>query len=237
MKSITIHLSICLTLLSVFCSCSSGPFEEGDSIYTTHFIQSVTCAENLECRAVPGSNIITLSFTGRSLERIGHGSYEEFLCSAGDTSYNRTVVQDPSVTSVYSNSFVSIDIVSSEPFNGIPSGASLSGQVVFRSATARPYIESAYSQGGDWTEPVMSGYVESDGTPIEFYDSRMYDFHPVIKPLSSLTPEDLSLLWSHSTVLEFTSVPEILSHVFTVTVRDSSGVLLQSEVPFTFVDR
>ena len=96
-------------------------------------------------------SVIYLNLSGSSLERAGKGSTDEFYAAIGDTAYNRYVSQDP-LTAVFANRFASVDITSSEQFLEIPAGESLAGYVLFRGATALPYIESLYNIGGFWPE-------------------------------------------------------------------------------------
>ena len=63
----------------------------GEKIYTTHFIQEVTFADALECRAVEEEGVIYLYLDGTSLERAGNGSTNNFYTEIGDTAYNRYV--------------------------------------------------------------------------------------------------------------------------------------------------
>ena len=219
----------------------------GEKIYTTHFIQSVTFADALECRAVEDEGVIYLFPSGTSLERAGKGSTNNFYNKIGDTDYNRYVAQDPSLAAVFANQFASIDISSSEQFLDIPAGESIAEYVIFRSATAMPYIESKYTVEGNWSEMVldefmigmgrMDGY---DGPGYEWYPEFQRDcFHPVVRSLSELTHDDLFLLWEGypGSSLRFTAVPEIKSHTFTVTMRDTDGSVLTCSVPFTFPEQ
>lgn len=141
----------------------------GEKIYTTHFIQGVTFADALECRAVEEEGVIYLYLDGTSLERAGNGSTNNFYTEIGDTAYNRYVSQDP-LTAVFANRFASVDITSSEQFLEIPAGESLAGFVLFRGATALPYLESMYNIGGFWPEQVldefMIGMGQTDGTTL-----------------------------------------------------------------------
>lgn len=113
--------------------------------------------------------VIYLYLDGTSLERAGNGSTNNFYTEIGDTAYNRYVSQDP-LTAVFANRFASVDITSSEQFLEIPAGESLAGYVLFRGATALPYIESMYNIGGFWPEQVldefMIGMGQTDGTTL-----------------------------------------------------------------------
>ena len=71
-------------------------------------------ADALECRAVEEEGVIYLYLDGTSLERAGKGSTNNFYTEIGDTAYNRYIPQDPSITAVFSNKFVNVDIISSE---------------------------------------------------------------------------------------------------------------------------
>ena len=218
----------------------------GEKIYTTHFIQGVILADQLKGKAVEEDGVIYLNLEGTSLERAGKGSTDEFYAAIGDTAYNRYVSQDP-LTAVFANRFASVDITSSEQFLEIPAGESLAGFVLFRGATALPYIESLYNIGGFWPEQVLDEFMigmgqtdRYDGTGYEWFPpSECNRFHPVVKPLTELTQDDLFLLWVGypGSSLRFTAVPEIKSHTFTITMRDTDGSVLTCSVPFTFPEQ
>ena len=130
----------------------------GGPIYTTHFIQGVILAEQLKGKAVEEDGVIYLNLEGTSLERAGKGSTADFYAAIGDTAYNRYIPQDPSITAVFSNKFVNVDITSSEHFLDIPAGESIAEYVIFRSATAMPYIESKYTVEGKWSDAHHEGH-------------------------------------------------------------------------------
>lgn len=214
----------------------------GEKIYTTHFIQEVTFADALECRAVEEEGVIYLYLNGTSLERAGKGSTSNFYTEIGDTAYNRYVPQDPSITAVFSNKFVNVDIISSEHFLDIPAGESIAEYVIFRSATAMPYIESKYTVEGKWSDAVLNEFMigmQLSGTTAAWSPAlQAVGFHPIVIPVSELTQEDLFLLWrTPGSSLRFTAVPEIKSHTFTITMRDTDGSVLTCSVPFTFPEQ
>lgn len=232
-------LFICGLAAAAAVSCNRDNNTVGDRIYTTHFIQGVTFADALECRAVEDEGVIYLNLSGTSLEKSGKGSTEDFLKEIGDTAYNRYIAQIP-LTDVYANRFTSVDITSSEQFLDIPAGESVAKYVIFRSATALPYIESMYTAGGFWSDPVLDEFMTGmgvDGPGYDWFPPDECNFlHPVIKTLPELTQDDLFLLWVGypGPSLRFTSVPEIKSHIFTITMTDSEGGILTCSVPFTF---
>ena len=214
----------------------------GEKIYTTHFIQSVTFADALECRAVEDEGVIYLNLSGSSLERAGKGSTNNFYNKIGDTDYNRYVAQDPSLAAVFANQFASIDISSSEQFLDIPAGESIAKYVIFRSATAMPYIESKYTVEGKWSDAVLNEFMigmQLSGTTAAWSPAlQAVGFHPIVIPVSELTQEDLFLLWrTPGSSLRFTAAPEIKSHTFTITMRDTDGSVLTCSVPFTFPEQ
>lgn len=232
-----IHLLICGLAAAAAVSCEEErPL--GEKIYTTHFIQGVTFADALECRAVEDEGVIYLNPSGR---HPGKGYTENFLKRIGDTAYNRYVSQEP-LTVVFANRFTSVDITSSEQFLEIPAGESIAKYVIFRSATAMPYIESLYTVGGFWSEMILDEFMIGMGMMdgYEWYpEFQRNGFHPVVKPLSELTQDDLFLLWVGypGSSLRFTDIPEIKSHTFTVTMTDSEDGILTCSVPFNFPEQ
>ena len=215
----------------------------GDRIYTTHFILGVTFANQLNGKTVEKDGVIYLHLSGISLERAGMGSTDDFYAEIGDTAYNRYVIQDP-LTAVFANHFTSIEITSTKQFLEIPAGESLAEYIIFRSATALPYIESMYSIEGFWSEAVLNEFMIGMGgsdTPVHdwFPSFQCNCFHPVVKPLSELTHDDMFLLWIGypGISLRFTAIPEIKDHTFTITMTDTDGSRLACTVPFTFSEQ
>lgn len=203
----------------------------------------MTFADALECRTVEDEGVIYLNLTGTGL---GKETADDFYAEIGDTAYNRYVSQVP-LTAVFANRFTSVDIISSEQFLDIPAGESIAPYIIFRSATAMPYIESRYTAGGFWSEMILDEFMIGMGM-MDGYDGPGYEwyppfqcncFHPVVKSLSELTQNDLFLLWVGypGSSLRFTAVPEIKSHTFTVTMTDSEGAILTCSVPFTFPEQ
>ena len=190
-----------------------------------------------------GEGVIYLNLTGTGL---GKETADDFYAEIGDTAYNRYVAQVP-LTAVFVNRFTSVDITSSEQFLDIPAGESIAPYIIFRSATAMPYIESLYTVGGFWSEMILDEFMIGMGM-MDGYDGPGYEwypefqrncFHPVVKPLSELTQDDLFLLWVGypGSSLRFTDIPEIKSHTFTITMTDSEGSVLTYSVPFTFPEQ
>ena len=135
----------------------------------------------------------------------------------GDTNYYDYIPKIPGMNNAIADEFLSIDIVSNLDFGpGYPAGASLKEMAEFYGTSAYPYIKSGYDfslllREGDWIDLIdyESGYT------------------PVIKLLSELTPEDMTLL-GRVVHIKFTDPPPPGNHTFTITMVTKDRTITKS---------
>lgn len=195
----------------------------GGPTYTKHFISRFVDTKSIILREFDadrdGVGVFRI-FTGEG--QVLRGGHYLSLCNYwGDTSYNRWVPQDPSRSICYANMFTSVDIISSADFNDIKAGESLADIVMFRGATAKPFIESGYVSGPHWWEYDGEMMQELGHHGIDYWIDT--NFYPILKPLSELTPEDLTLLSANFMSIRFMEVPEIKEHTLTIIFREGDN--------------
>lgn len=139
----------------------------------------------------------------------------------GDEGYEREYYWEFGPSCFYPECFQSIDIVSTQEFNGRPSGTSLADVVMVVGLTAAPYVESGYTAEFDWENDVPSYYALLDEN--DRGEERIKGVAPFVKPLSEFTSADLRLLLVTPFCLVFTEEPAIRQHMFSVTLRDPEG--------------
>lgn len=212
-----IIILVCATTMFGCHEVIEGP--NGDGIFTKHFISSFSNATSVILREGYADTEGVGVFMIWPGEGSGHrnDNYYFGLCDYwGDTSYDRIVSQDPSRTPCYANMFTSVDMVSSADFGDIKAGESLADIVMFRGATARPYIEHGYSDFGYYEK---WDYMRKELGNSMYYDINT-EFQPVLKRLSELTPDDLALLSVRFMSIRFLELPEIKEHTLTIIFRE-----------------
>lgn len=209
-------LIILFATIMVVCSCNDKYDDIGKGTFSNHYISSFTIAESLTMKQdTNNALVVNLYLDGEKFH--GGDIYETFCNEFGDTTYNREVAQDPSVVMSYSNRFDSLDIISNSDFNDIKAGETLTEKVIYRSATAKPFIDSEYLIGGEWTQEVLN--------ELEFVGTEYWPdlgFHPVIKKLSDLTSDELLLPAFGFMSLRFMESPTIKEHTLTVVFREGT---------------
>lgn len=195
----------------------------GHGIFSKHFISGFSNATSVilreGCADFDGVGVFKICPGDGDLLSGGH--YHSLCEYWGDTSYDRWVNQDPSRSTCYANMFTSVDIISSADFNDVKAGESLADIVIFRGATAKPYIENGYIP-----DPYGWSY---DGEMMQelghngFYYWKNTEFYPILKRLSELTPEDLILLSANFMSIRFEQLPEIKEHTLTIIFREGNN--------------
>lgn len=211
------RLSILVCLLTLL-GCNEVIEESlGGGVFSNHYISSFADASSFNMVQCDGDVIKIFA----APEDIFRGDRYEALCyKYRDTSYDRMVPQDPTLTACFANEFNSIEITSSADFGDIKAGESLAAIVMFRGATAKTYIEHGYRF------PDNEGYkIACDDLKAEIGDDNIdfstlcNGFYPISKRVSELTSEDLTLLSCNFMSIRFLEVPEIKEHTLTMTFR------------------
>lgn len=221
------RILIGITGIILMCSCQEQVDDIGKSTFSKHYISDFTIAESLTMKQdANNALVVNLYLDGEKFH--GGDQYETFCNEFGDITYNRAVSQDPSVVMSYSNRFDSLDITSDSDFNDVKVGETLSEKVIYRSATAMPYIDSGYLIGGAWTQDVLN---ELESVGFEYWPDLC--FHPVVKKLSDLTSDELLLSPFGFMSLRFIESPSIKEHTLTVVFREGNKEIKgQLEVVF-----
>ena len=212
MKRVLLLVASVITLWG--CNSETVVHPLGESIFTHHFISSFVDADELVIKQdAEDPQVFYLRFEKEKIvgSEISEVLYEKY----GDTTYDRYVPQDPSITMCFANEFDSIDITSSADFGDIKAGESLAGVVMFRGASAKPYVDNGYKVSGNWTDEIKA--------EIGAYGMGLLrsEFHPVVISVSELETENLELLTPHFVSLRFTQAPEIKEHTITVSLVDN----------------
>lgn len=216
-----------ITGIILMCSCQEQVDDIGKGTFSKHYISDFTIAESLTMKQdANNALVVNLYLDGEKFH--GGDQYETFCNEFGDITYNRAVSQDPSVVMSYSNRFDSLDITSDSDFNDVKAGETLSEKVIYRSATAMPYIDSGYLIGGAWTQDVLN---ELESVGFEYWPDLC--FHPVVKKLSDLASDELLLSPFGFMSLRFIESPSIKEHTLTVVFREGNKEIKgQLEVVF-----
>ena len=212
-----LSLFVCILTLLGCNRVIEQPF--GGAVFSHHFISGLCEATAIDVKPF---------YQDHSIICIGHLPEETFfddryhqLCNEfGDNTYNRYVPQDRGYSVCYANLFTSVDIYSSADFGDIKAGESLADIVMFRGATAKPFIDNGYSWAGIMDRARIEMFYAELGEYRRYFEDQIPNGAiPVFKPVSELTPEDLTLLCCPKVSLRFMELPEIKEHTLTIIFR------------------
>lgn len=177
--------------------------------------------------------------------------YEELCENHSDKSYPPKKYRLPenmpfhNIEPAYpSRDIVSIEITSDHPYNGIPAGESLSGEVRLLGFTASPYIANGYESVYDYgTQAGLSdAFRRLYGS--ELKSESVQGTYPLDKKLNELNSEDFRLMGSglfgypkslDVCRLVFENMPDDSSlHHITLMIKDNSGKVYTHEVEVRF---
>ena len=189
----------------------------GDGVLSNHYISSFSDANSFYMVQCDGDVVKIFA----APEDVFRGDRYEALCyKYRDTSYDRMVPQDPTLTACFANEFNSIEITSSADFGDIKAGGSLANIVMFRGATAKTYIEHGYRfPDNEEYELAFDNLKAEIGYNYVDFSTLCYGFYPICKCMSELTSDDLTLLSCNFMSIRFMEVPEIKEHTLTITFR------------------
>ena len=209
---------VCISLLFGCSKNEDGP-HGCTGIYKQHYISSFAIATGLDLYPMSDNPGVIRIFSQHEDRLYGRESYEKLCEYFGDTSYNRIMHSDPTITQCYADEFTALDIYSSADFGNIKAGESLADIVMFISATAKPYIDGNYSL----KNVDIQDYIRMEeelGHYYEYFDSHRHEyFYPVCKRASELKPEDMTLLSCWFMTIKFMETPDIKEHTITIVLR------------------
>jgi hypothetical protein len=209
-------------------SCSQKLVGGGEDVFTRSYVMEYYKPTGIKLSVRQYSNTKNYlifyfspsSYVGGYTDEAGTKERELYdaLCEKnGDMTFNRKVfISDVSRPPAYmSTNMVSIDVVSNADFDEQhPAGTSLADIISLYGDTAKPYIDS--------------GYTEYKGL----------NYYPIRKILSEITPDDLILFGDGrftSVYLHFDSQPTLSKeHTFTLTVIDDEGTTMSDSIEKTF---
>lgn len=212
-----------LACASVFCGCGEkqvvleAPL--GEAVYTHNFISSFVKADNLEI-AQDANDPLVFYIRDVDMSYVSSVIRDALYKKYSDTTYDRYVAQDPSRSMCYVNEFNSIDITSSADFGAIKAGESLASIVIFRGASAKPYIDYEYKVCGEWTNEIKAEIGEYGMNLLR----NNLEYHPIVKRVADLTPNNLILLTPKFVSLRFMETPDIKKHTLYVSIKDDENV-------------
>lgn len=216
----TNRLLAILVCISVLFGCNKN--EEGLhgcwEKYSNHYISSFILATGLNLYQLsPGENEIWIH--DQPEDMVNGDKREALYRYFGDTSYNRYVSSDPTVTQCYADEFTALDVYSSADFGNIKAGESLADIVMFRGATAKPYIDGNYSLENVDIQDYIRLEQELGKHNYPYGLLRPDNFYPICKRASELKPEELILLSTYFMSIRFMETPDIKEHTITIVLR------------------
>ena len=253
MKNRFLFLLIGITILFITTGCRP------EKHYVTSMVNAYYAPIDLKLNSTE-NNLIVMSFgQGKVVSFATADKYTEAkkeydeLCEKHyDTSYDRKIVSTAGLIYHFaypSVDFVSLNITSDSDFNSIPAGSSLGDIIRFHSLSVNKYILSGYSEGYNWNESdydyvILETYLNKNSyvrINKEFKKRNNSPFHPVIKMVSDLEPEEMILLgdgyifYATFAILEFTEIPVLnKNHNITITLTSDEGVEYTSTINLIF---
>lgn len=149
---------------------------------------------------------------------------DEMTKKYDDTHYNKPLLHG--TFEAFSNEFTDITVTSDRDFNGIAAGVNLGSIIRIVAVSPLKWLNSHGTATYDWSE----SQPDYDLLFNKISDSYLTEEnHPVNKPLTSLTTEDLALLNTHCIFLIFTETPKEKAHRLTVSFKDEDGNLTSTK--------
>ena len=223
--------------------------------YVTSLVNAYYVPTDLKLNST-GNNLIVMSFekgeviSPNTVNSESKKEYDELCEKHYDTSYNRKIVTAGGIFYPFaytSVDFVSLNVTSDSDFNSIPAGGSLGDIIRFHSLSVNKYILSEYSKGYNWNDSdyaILETYLNgNDRVRInkEFKKRNNSPFHPIVKMVSDLEPEEMILLGDGNmflarlAILEFTEIPSLnKEHNITITLTSDEGVEYTSMINLVF---
>lgn len=160
-----------------------------------------------------------------------------------DTLYSHLAYQDPYGTPL-ADPIATVEVTCDSDFDAAhPAGSSLNDCLHFLSSSVKPFIDSGYQTTFDWTGIDERYWYHVYGTPFERKLQKSEHLHPVDKPLTQTTQDDMTLLVGSFYggygkaifLLRFETEPaEKGEYAFTTVVRFADGRELSTTAKYTF---
>ena len=248
--NITIVLVLFLGLIGITISCGKFNFNEK---HVRSMVNAYYHPKELQISKTNTRGVFCLKMAGTwggSYSSDGDAKYfyDTWCRKHNDMTYDRKekfgYIGTPKPHVFLAADYTSIEIVCNIDWNSDhPAGSSLNDIVMFYSASPIKYIESGYTEKYDWgqteipdiflTSMYNDGYIYRKSIA-----EGITPFHPVIKPVSELTRNDMILLGNGDVesndvlaVLEFTSMPaDYAERTITVTVTTDKGDSFNADI-------
>lgn len=149
---------------------------------------------------------------------------DEMTKKYDDTHYNKRLL--PGTFEAYTNGFSGITVTSDRDFNEIPAGDDLGEIIRIVAVSPLKWLESHGTATYNW-DILPPDYDLLFSKMTDYNLSALYlkkENHPVNKPLTDLTSEDLTLLNTHCIFLLFTETPKEKVHRLTVSFQDGERI-------------
>lgn len=154
---------------------------------------------------------------------------DEMTKKYDDTHYNKRLL--PGTFEAFANGFSAITVTSDRDFNEIPAGEDLGDIIRIVAVSPLKWLDSHGTDTYNW-DRLSPDYDLLFGKMTDSNLSSTYlneENHPVNKPLTALTSEDLTLLNTHCIFLIFTEAPKEKAHRLTVSFKDGEGSITSTK--------
>lgn len=154
---------------------------------------------------------------------------DEITKKYDDTHYNKRLL--PGTFEAFTNRFSGITVTSDRDFNEIPAGENLGDIIRIVAVSPLKWLDSHGTATYNWDrlppdyDLLFSKMTDSNLSSLYLEEEN----HPVNKPLTALTSEDLTLLNTHCIFLIFTETPKKKAHRLTVSFKDEEGSITSTK--------
>ena len=254
MKNFERLFSLCLITIAII-GCSKMEY-----VWCNSFIEKYSYFNNLEfnCISVAGKiGVQVEAYVNLTLEKRTYWytcfyekesieGYMDLCRKHGDTSYTRHKIPTlGTLNTVYSYcDFTEISITSDSDYDSFhPAGQSLNDIIHFVAFSPNKFIRSGYKDKFDYrTATELSDYLWSIGHQLNYYGNWMkypQPYHPIDKPASEITSEDLILLghkyFDYLFWIIFEKEPDSPgTHNIKVTLHADNGKVYENTVEVNF---
>lgn len=145
---------------------------------------------------------------------------DEMTRKYDDTHYNKPLL--PGTFEAFTNGFMGITVTSDRDFNGIAAGDDLGSIIRIVAVSPLKWLDSHGTVTYDWDKlppdyDLLFNKMTNSNLSATYLQEEN---HPVNKPLTTLTSEDLTLLNTHCIFLLFSETPKEKIHRLTVSFKN-----------------